>query len=613
MPAFPISQPGASARLPTPPTSVSASASAGTVNGTAGAVSVSFTASTNPGKPSGNYVATSNPGSVTASAASSPIAFSAGTLTAGTAYTFSIVKQSGSGITSAAATTGSVTPFTVPAAPTSVSASANATSGEVVVSWTAPSGAANTGGSAITNYYIDYSTVLNFSSGVTTINTGSTSTSRTVSGLTNGTTYYFRVRAQNAAGQSLNSLSANDAPYAPPSFGTETKSSTATTPGTSTTSVSGVSTTTATLGYSLGSGAAFAGYERISGTAVTPSGSSLSGLAAKTAHSWRVLVTNTGASNSITTKVTPNGSTATVSVGWDTGSGLYNNSATSGGNLSVNIGASNSEQSTTWSLALGIVTTVYYRITVSYRGGATVTKTGTLSPTISVFNGTAVDFNTYGTYTYNSTNNNISSMHVTKPSYGVDITSISVDLAGGGGGGTSNSGYGAGGGGGGRYVTSSGITSNNNIAATRGGPGGVNGYGGTTSFTYSAGTVSAEGGTPAAGAQGGASPRGGGNYYYGYVGNLSYGGGGGGAGGAATDINGGSSYFGVGPGGPGYFNLAPYGGAGYGSWGAGGSSTSVGAGGQGGFDNNNASGGNAGLFVITYTGPHRDGGSLADP
>lgn len=213
MPAFPISQPGASARLPTPPTSVSASASAGTVNGTAGAVSVSFTASTNPGKPSGNYVATSNPGSVTASAASSPITFAAGSLTASTSYTFSVVKQSGSGVTSDSTTSGAVVPYTVPPAPASLSAARQA-SQTVRLTFTAPT---NNGGRPITDY--QYST----NGGVNWRSIGSTSSpfdatlQSNGSALENGTAYTFTLRAVNAAGAGTASSGSSATPFTIPS------------------------------------------------------------------------------------------------------------------------------------------------------------------------------------------------------------------------------------------------------------------------------------------------------------------------------------------------------------------------------------------------------------
>lgn len=590
------SQPGNNGIKPDVPTGQSAVATAG------GGATVSFTPSTNPGKGSANYVATSTPGSFTASAASSPITFSSATLTANTSYTFTIVKQSGSGVSSdASSATSPITAFYVPSAPTSVSAAATGTSKQITVSWTAPS--AN--GSAITGYYIDYSTSSTFASGVTTTTSASTSKTITDAGWVNGTVVYFRVRAENAAGQSANSGTASDYPYAPPTLTVTQAVSSATTPTSSgTTTVSSVSTTTATLGVTGLNKATLIDYERVSGSGGTsPGNGSLTGLPQKTAHSWRARVQNTESSFQVSATVTPNGSTTfmyleygpTTSYGTTTQS--YNMGSTSAGGLSF--GAND----------YPTAATLYYRVTATYRGGAVVQATGSIARATSTFNATSVSFNTYGTYTYTSGGVG-ATLLVIKPANGVDITSISGAVLGGGGGGTTNSGYGAGGGGGGQYKSFSGITSNNNISMSRGAGGGANGYGGSTSFVYSSGNVTAAGGTPAVGVQGGASPLDGGNYNYGYVGNISYGGGGGGAGGAATDANGGPSYFGAGPGGPGFYNLAPYGGTGNGLWGSGGSSTSDGAGGNG--ASSSAGPGNHGGWTITYTGPHRDGGSVGD-
>jgi len=477
MPLGPISQPGASARLPDVPTSISATAVSG------GQASVSFVASTNPGKGSGNYVVTSSPGSLTASSASSPITVTG--LTTGTAYTFTVVKQSGSGISSA-------------------------TSG--------------------------------------------------------------------ASG----SITA----YVPPTFGTQTGSSSASAPsGGSTTGISNVYTTTGTLSKSIGAGATFYDYERISGTGGGASGDSLSGLAEDTNHEWRVRVTNTISTFALTTRVTPNGSTTTVSVEYGT-DGSYGTSAGS-----VSIGAGLLEVVSSWSLGSSTSATIHWRVTATYAGGASVQTTGTISRAVTVHNGTSTGvFRTYTTRT--TTGYKL----VSKPDYGANITINSYTLVGGGGAGGNQAGafLGYGGGGGGDIKTGSSISTTSFLLSSPGPGGSKSTSSRGTASTLAGGsfaTITAGGGYAATGNyQGGSS----GNGNAGFAGGSSIGGGGGGAGGAASDINGGSGYFGVSPGGPGLFNTGFS--SGYGSY-VNGAEGNYGAGGKSNFDGAN------GYTEITWVGP----------
>jgi outer membrane protein OmpA-like peptidoglycan-associated protein len=98
---------------------------------------------------------------------------------------------------------------TVAGAPTGVTATAgNATA---TVSWTAPT---SNGGAAITDYAIEYSS----DSGATWsafAHTASTATSATVTGLVNGKTYVFRIKAVNSVGQSAAASSSSVTPTAP--------------------------------------------------------------------------------------------------------------------------------------------------------------------------------------------------------------------------------------------------------------------------------------------------------------------------------------------------------------------------------------------------------------
>ena len=114
-------------------------------------------------------------------------------LTNGTSYVFKVAAKNSAG-TGNYSGSPSVTPATIPDAPTGVTGTAG--NNQVSLNWTAP---ANNGGSAITGYSIQHSS----DSGSTwsgAISTGSTSTSHTVTGLTNGTAYLFRVAAVNALG-----------------------------------------------------------------------------------------------------------------------------------------------------------------------------------------------------------------------------------------------------------------------------------------------------------------------------------------------------------------------------------------------------------------------------
>ena len=106
-----------------------------------------------------------------------------------------------------------VTPFNfiveyaLPGAPINVSGTAGNT--QVSLSWTAPTSA---GSSAITDYVVQYSS--NSGSSWATFNDGtSTATSATVTGLTSGTGYIFRVAAVNSVG--TGSYSANSGTVTP--------------------------------------------------------------------------------------------------------------------------------------------------------------------------------------------------------------------------------------------------------------------------------------------------------------------------------------------------------------------------------------------------------------
>lgn len=130
-------------------------------------------------------------------------------LTNGTPYYFRVAGISASGTGLFAYLSGTLTPATIPGAPSSISASPGAT--QLAVSWTAP---ASNGGAAITDYVVEYST--NNTSWTIFSHTASAATNQTITGLTNGTPYYVRVSATNAVGTGPTASAGTWAPTAGP-------------------------------------------------------------------------------------------------------------------------------------------------------------------------------------------------------------------------------------------------------------------------------------------------------------------------------------------------------------------------------------------------------------
>ncbi len=115
-------------------------------------------------------------------------------LTVGTSYTFTVTASNPIGAAAPSEHSNAVTPITqtVPSAPTAVTATAS--SGQAVVSWSAP---ASNGGSPLTSYTV---TPYVGSSAQKAIEVAPSATSTTVKGLTNGTAYTFTVTASNVLG-----------------------------------------------------------------------------------------------------------------------------------------------------------------------------------------------------------------------------------------------------------------------------------------------------------------------------------------------------------------------------------------------------------------------------
>ena len=122
-------------------------------------------------------------------------------LTNGQPYRFRVRAVNSVGAGAASAASPNITPATEPDAPTGLSATVSDQKVDLI--WTAP---ASNGGATILRYEYE----LDFS-GIW-ISTGGTATSYTVTGLTNGQSYTFRVRAVNRVGAGLASSSQSATP-----------------------------------------------------------------------------------------------------------------------------------------------------------------------------------------------------------------------------------------------------------------------------------------------------------------------------------------------------------------------------------------------------------------
>jgi hypothetical protein len=127
------------------------------------------------------------------SAATASEPFTISGLTTGTAYQVEVRARNAVGAGPASAPV-SATPRTVPGVPSGLTATRGDRS--VALEWEAP---ASTGGAAISDYVVQYATSASGPFGTFADGT-STATTATVTGLTNGTTYFFRVAAANVAG-----------------------------------------------------------------------------------------------------------------------------------------------------------------------------------------------------------------------------------------------------------------------------------------------------------------------------------------------------------------------------------------------------------------------------
>ena len=192
----------AGAPVPNQPTNVTATAGQGSAT-------VSWSAPAGGSTPT-SYVVTPRINGVaqtakTVTGSPLPTSTTVNGLQAGTSYTFTVAAANSAGSGPVSTPSNAVTPLSAnpPGAPTGVTATADSKS--AIVNWTAP---ANDGGSAITGYTV---TPFDGATAQTPVDVAATPTSTRVTGLTNGTSYTFQVKAKNSTGTGAASASSNAA------------------------------------------------------------------------------------------------------------------------------------------------------------------------------------------------------------------------------------------------------------------------------------------------------------------------------------------------------------------------------------------------------------------
>ena len=169
----------------------------GTASAFSGQARVAFTApAINGSSPILSYTATSTPGGITATGNTSPITVKG--LTNGTAYRFSVTATNAAGTGPASALSNSVTPVAVPSAPSNLAAALSAPGNPLAVRLTWTDNSTNEVG-----FRVFRATNAAFTQGaVSFLVSGSNVTTYNNTTVQPGTTYYYRVLAYNAGGNS---------------------------------------------------------------------------------------------------------------------------------------------------------------------------------------------------------------------------------------------------------------------------------------------------------------------------------------------------------------------------------------------------------------------------
>jgi predicted phage tail protein len=138
---------------------------------------------------------------VTSTVGANVTSYQATGLAASTTYYFRVRSTNSAGDSANTSAVSATTQATAPAAPSSLTGSA-VSSSQINLTWADNS-------SNETGFKVDRATNSAFTSGLVTTTVGANVKSLQATGLSRNTTYYFRVRAYNAVGDSANSNTAS--------------------------------------------------------------------------------------------------------------------------------------------------------------------------------------------------------------------------------------------------------------------------------------------------------------------------------------------------------------------------------------------------------------------